>query len=107
MNFSLWFLSSCLYLVCEPSATRHQTSFKTSYKWFSSFPLPELLFLASLLRRGGHNTFVLPGCNVFYGSLEMTFGHVNCGGFLVGLEIGVDELDQTIEVFCGDLMQSE
>ncbi len=37
----------------------------------------------------------------------MTLGHVNCGRFLVGLEIGVDELDETIEIFGGDLLQSE
>lgn len=33
----------------------------------------------------------------------MTFGHVDGGGFLVCLEVGVDEFNETIEIFRGNL----
>lgn len=33
----------------------------------------------------------------------MALWHLDCGGFLIGLQVRVNEFDEAIKVFCGDL----
>jgi hypothetical protein len=54
---------------------------------------------AILLRCSCYHTLVLPRLDGLQCALEMTLRHLNRGGFLVCLEIRVNELNETIEVF--------
>lgn len=53
-----------------------------------------------------HNTLVLSGPDVFQCTLEMAFRPVEVRvGFVLGTgEVGVDELDQTVEILRGDCL---
>jgi hypothetical protein len=56
----------------------------------------------TLLRCRDH-TLILSTRDIIQRALKMPLGVLKRGGVLIGLEIGVDELNESIEILCSDL----
>jgi hypothetical protein len=64
-----------------------------------SFPYPH----RNILLRRRDNTLILSTRDVIQRALEMSLGILKRGSVFVRLQIGVDELDESVEILCSDL----
>ena len=53
----------------------------------------------------GHHAFIFPRGYIVERPLEVSLGSVKRRALLVGLEVGVDELDEAVEIFGCDLVK--
>lgn len=54
----------------------------------------------------GYDTFIFSRRDILERPLKVSLGSIQRSAFLVGLKVGVDELDQSIEILGRDLIMS-